>query len=50
MDSIHMDVLGPDPYWEYVSGSRSMEIDQNLQINLVSCLSKRLSYLRRYVF
>ncbi len=26
----------------YGSGSRSMEIDQNLQINLVSCLSKRL--------
>ncbi len=37
---IHLDVLDPDPYWE--CGSGSMEIDQNLQINLVFCLSKRL--------
>jgi hypothetical protein len=30
----------PDPYWECGSGSgyRSMEIGQNLQINLVTCL------------
>jgi hypothetical protein len=28
----------------------SMEIDQYLQINLASGLSKRLLYLRRYVF
>jgi hypothetical protein len=44
-------VLDPDPYWECGSGSRSMEIDQNLhKKNLVSCLSKRLLYLRCYVF
>jgi hypothetical protein len=36
---IHLAVLDPypDPYWEWGSGSLSMEIDQNLQINLVSC-------------
>ncbi len=39
--------LDADPYWECGSGSRSMEIDQNEQINLVSCLSYRLFYLRR---
>ncbi len=39
-------VLDPDLYWEFGSGSRSVEIDQNEQINLVSCLSKR--YLLRY--
>jgi hypothetical protein len=49
MDRIHM-AVGPDSYWENVSGSKSMEIDQNLQINLVSCLSNRVSYPRRYVF
>jgi hypothetical protein len=27
-------------------GARSMEIDQNLQINLVSCLSKRFLHLQ----
>jgi hypothetical protein len=27
-----------------------MEIDQNLQIHLVSCLSRRLLYLRRDAF
>jgi hypothetical protein len=27
-----------------------MEIEQNLQINLVSCLSKRLLNFRRYAF
>jgi hypothetical protein len=51
---IHLDlaVLDPDPYWECVpgSGSRSKEIDQNLQINLVFCLSKMLFYLRLYIF
>jgi hypothetical protein len=26
------------------------DLDQNLQINLVSCLSKRLVYLPNYVF
>jgi hypothetical protein len=33
----------PDPYWECESGtgSRRMEINQNYQINLVSCLSRR---------
>ncbi len=50
---IHIDLadLDPDPDWECGSGSgsRSMEIDQNYQINLVSCLSNRLWYLRRYV-
>ncbi len=40
----------PDPYWECGSGSGRMEIDQNLQIKLVFCLSKRLLYLRMYVF
>jgi hypothetical protein len=33
---IQLAVLDPDPYWECISGSRSMEIDQNLQINLVN--------------
>ncbi len=41
---IDLAVLDPDPYWECRSGSRSMEIDQNKQINLVSCLSKRFLY------
>ncbi len=43
---IHLAVLDPDPYW----GSREAdpEIDQDLQVILVSCLSKRLLYLRRY--
>jgi hypothetical protein len=38
---INLAVLDPDPdrYWECGSGSRSMEIGQNLQ-NLVLCLSK----------
>ncbi len=43
MDRIQMAVLGPDPYWEYVSGSRIMEIveiDQNSQINLVPAFPK----------
>jgi hypothetical protein len=34
-------VLDPDPYWECGPGSRSTEIDQNLQINLVSSLIKK---------
>jgi hypothetical protein len=44
---IRIDLAVPDlyPYWECGSGSGSMEFDQ---INLVSCLSKRLLYLRRY--
>ncbi len=46
---IHLAVLDPDLYWERGSGSRSMEIDQNFQIDLVSSLSK-LQYLCRYVF
>ncbi len=37
-------VLDPDPYWECESRSRSMDIDKNSQINLVSCLSKRLFF------
>ncbi len=39
---IHLDVLDPDPYWECGSGSgsRSMEIDQNLLIDLVSAFQK----------
>ncbi len=45
---IHLAVLDQDPYCECGSGSRSMEIDRNLQIDLVSCLSKQLLYLRRY--
>jgi hypothetical protein len=49
---IHLAILDPDPYWECGSGSgtRSMEIGQYLQINLVFCLSKRFLYLRWYVF
>jgi len=49
---IHLAVLDPVPYWECGSwsGSRRTEIDQNLQLDLVSCLSKRLLYLRRHVF
>ncbi len=37
---IHLVVLDPDPYWECGSGSgsRSKDINRNLQINLVSCL------------
>jgi hypothetical protein len=35
--------------WLPGSVSRSMEIDQNLQTKLVSCLSKRLLYLRSRV-
>jgi hypothetical protein len=46
---IHLAVLDPDSYWECGSGSRSMKYDQNLLINLVSCLSKRLLYLRKEV-
>jgi hypothetical protein len=38
---IHFVVLDPDPYWEYGSGFRIMEIDQNLQINLVSSLFQK---------
>jgi hypothetical protein len=34
-------VLDPDLYWEYGSGSRSMEIDY-----LVSCCSKGLLHLQ----
>ncbi len=45
-------VPDPDPYWECGPRPRSMNIDQNLQINLVSWLSERLLYLhnRTYVF
>ncbi len=39
---IHLAVPDPDPYWKCWSGSGSMETDKNLQINLVSYLSKRL--------
>jgi hypothetical protein len=49
---MHLAVLDPDPYWylECASGFRSMEIDKNLQVNLVSCLSfERLLYLCMYV-
>ncbi len=46
---IDLVVLDPDPYRECGSGSMSMEIDQNLQINLVSCFSKRPVNLRMYV-
>jgi hypothetical protein len=46
---IHFAVMDPypDPYWECGSGSgsSSMETDQNLQLNLVFCLSKRLLFL-----
>ncbi len=37
-------VLDPDP------GAWIMDIEQNLQTALVSCFSKRLSYLHRHVF
>jgi hypothetical protein len=37
-------------FWECGSGSRSMEIGQNLQINLVFCLSKRLCTLAGMFF
>ncbi len=37
-------VLDPNPYWECGSGSRSMEIDQNLQVNLVSWFCKYVYY------
>jgi len=47
---IDLAVLDPDPYWECGSGSRSMDIDKDLPIHLVSFLSKRLLYLRRQVF
>ncbi len=51
---IHLEVMDPDldPYWECGSGSGSSSIEnyQNNQINMISCLSKRLLYLRRYVF
>ncbi len=39
----------PDPYWKFKSGFRSMEIDQNLKLNLVSVLLKRL-FLPSYVY
>jgi hypothetical protein len=42
---IDIAVLDPDSDWECGSRSRSsMEIDQNLQINLIFSLSKRLLY------
>jgi hypothetical protein len=37
---IDLVLLDPDLYWECGSGSRSKEIDQNLQINLIFSLSK----------
>ncbi len=40
-----MALLDPDPYRECGSGSRSKEIDQNLQINLISRLTRKLFYL-----
>jgi hypothetical protein len=46
----HLAVLDPDPYWECRSGFRSMEIDQNSQINLVSCLSKMPLHVRCFYF
>jgi hypothetical protein len=36
-------------YWECGSGSSSVEIYQNYLTNIVSCLSKKLLYLRWYV-
>ncbi len=42
---------GPDPYWECGSGSRSMETDINLQVNLVFTFQKSLStFVGTYVF
>jgi hypothetical protein len=41
---IHLAVLDTDLYWECGSGSRSMEIDQNFQIDLLYCLSKRYAF------
>jgi hypothetical protein len=43
-DSFGLGYPGSDPGPD--TGARSMEIDQNLQINLVSCLSKRLLHLQ----
>ncbi len=45
MDPLQLVDLDPDPYWQSGPGSSSWESDQNLQINLVSCLTKRLLYL-----
>jgi hypothetical protein len=45
---IDLAVLDPDPDRE--CGSGSMEIEQNILINLVSYFSKMLLYLRMYVF
>jgi hypothetical protein len=39
---IHLTVQDPDSYWECGSGSRGIEIDQNLPRILVSCLLKRI--------
>ncbi len=36
---IDLAVLDPDLYWECGSGSKSMEIDPNKQINLVCYIS-----------
>ncbi len=41
--------MDQDPYWECGSGSSSKKIDRNNRVNLISCLSKRLLYLRKNV-
>jgi hypothetical protein len=43
-------ILDPDPYRECRSGSSSMEIDQNFQIDLLYCLSKRYFYFVGMLF
>jgi hypothetical protein len=50
MDPYSFGCLGSGSVLGCRSGSRSMEIDQHFQIYLVSCLSKRLLYFRRYAF
>jgi hypothetical protein len=42
---IDLAALDPDPYWECGSGSRSVEIDQNLQISLVFLSLKKTFFL-----
>jgi hypothetical protein len=46
-DPHKLTLLDRDPYWESRSGSRTKD-DTNLQTNLISGLSERLLYLRRY--
>jgi hypothetical protein len=49
-DALSFGCPGSGSLLECGTGSRSMEITKNLQLKLVSCLSKRLLYFRIYVF